>query len=1166
MANIGSMYATLGVKLDNIQATQNIIISMLQKVGNEADKTKAKLAGIGEGAVSSSPALTSALTEPFRLFSKQAISHMALVSQRIRTFGYLASATITAPMAIAGKTVMKMATDYEFAMQKIVGLTGTAQDVVNDWSGDIQNMAKAFGRSPQELAEGLYFIASSGIQGAQALDVLEKSAKAAATGLGNTQDIANYLTSVLNAYRGTGLTAAYATDVLVAAVREGKAEAQGFASAMGSLTPLASNLGVSIDQVAGAMAGITLTGSTSAQAATYLRGVFNVLMKETKQGAVAMDEATAALGQMKTSYADLREILRNQGIMALMERLNELTEGYGETLVSKVFPNIRAMLGVLSLSGKNMKYNSEIMKEITESTGALGSAFAAVSNTIKLRYDRAISAAQVSMISLGKEIAEALIPVLEWLTKTLDKVSKWFDSLTEAQRKNTVMWALIVAATGPVLLIFSALGYALIFVLNTLNGVAAVLVGFSQLIKGVAVSTIAAEAATVSWTAKLLTLGKALKTIIAFFALNPLGLAIAALTAGIVIMTKKIREVRQEIKEMQDAMTFTTPEMNLDSQISGIVWKQVEGTEKYIKTLKSLNEEELRNVQSLVDQRIQLEEDKYNKILEAQKEFVLKQKQLIWEKEEMVWNLKNRNDPNLMGNRAYINNLQKEISEANAKINKYNDSINYDKTSAESNLKYYRDLRKEIQEHLKVLTVEQEKREKQAQVDQKILDIQNDLRTGKASIEKMFEWGGGTDIEKAQDFVSLYDGIVKRISEISELSTKNSWVKAVVEDWNKWKAVVSKTNEVLTDMKSDLASVDLKKELLGNLYDSDAAKLEIYNKVLDEFVEKLTMVDPITGKLPQRTEEQKQQLEDLISNVKEYTKIVNDNIDRDALALVYAEADAFGSVAAKIEVVNQELQASQKYLRDMLKERQKGGGLIPDETIQNAVDRIRLLKEEYVDLQNSIDLQYAYDMDKAFGNISTSTQLLETHISTLTNKLKYLSEEGEGSSEAFKIIASQVKNLEMTRDVVGVLTNSFSTFFDALIEGGQNMQEVLQGIFKSIIKQLMDVLIQLLAMRILAAIIGGPKASLPTSKGAPMFKGLMGPPQFAKGGIVPEGFPNDSYPAMLTSGETVVPKGLSLDKFRIGKDKTEFEDVRFEIEGDVLVGILKKKAKKSNIY
>jgi len=31
----------------------------------------------------------------------------------------------------------------------------------------------------------------------------------------------------------------------------------------------------------------------------------------------------------------------------------------------------------------------------------------------------------------------------------------------------------------------------------------------------------------------------------------------------------------------------------------------------------------------------------------------------------------------------------------------------------------------------------------------------------------------------------------------------------------------------------------------------------------------------------------------------------------------------------------------------------------------------------------------------------------------------------------------------------------------------------------------------------------------------------------AKGGIVPPGYPNDSYPAMLTSGETVLPKGLN---------------------------------------
>lgn len=34
----------------------------------------------------------------------------------------------------------------------------------------------------------------------------------------------------------------------------------------------------------------------------------------------------------------------------------------------------------------------------------------------------------------------------------------------------------------------------------------------------------------------------------------------------------------------------------------------------------------------------------------------------------------------------------------------------------------------------------------------------------------------------------------------------------------------------------------------------------------------------------------------------------------------------------------------------------------------------------------------------------------------------------------------------------------------------------------------------------------------------------MNIPQMATGGIIPSGFPNDSYPAMLTSGETVIPK------------------------------------------
>lgn len=379
---------------------------------------------------------------------------MNTTAQKWRTVGYLASATLTAPIVMAGKAAINLAKDYEYSMQKIVGLTGEAQSSVNKWNDEILKMGPEVARGPKELAEALYFISSSGIKGAEAMDVLKLSAKAATSGMGSTQDMANVLTSALNAYRGTGLTAAYATDVLVAAVREGKAEADGFASAMGQVIPIAAQLGVSFDQVAGGMAAITLTGSSAANASVYLKGIFNSLLKATTEG-------EKALNSIGLSYAVLRNILANQGLIPLMQKLRDIQIKYGDEILSDVLPNIRALTGYLSLAGKNFQYNTELMKRVTEATGSLGKAFAAVADTIKVRYDSAISAAQVSLISLGKSVAEVFLPILEKLVKRLEETTNWFNSLTDAQKQNKLAWVTFAAILGPASLLISIVIYAL---------------------------------------------------------------------------------------------------------------------------------------------------------------------------------------------------------------------------------------------------------------------------------------------------------------------------------------------------------------------------------------------------------------------------------------------------------------------------------------------------------------------------------------------------------------------------------------------------------------------------------------------------------------------------------------------------------------------------------
>jgi TP901 family phage tail tape measure protein len=400
-------------------------------------------------------------------FAKKTTSSLARVNSSLQRFGYLATTALTLPLVMAGKATFQFAKDYEYSIQKIVGLTGVAQTTVNEWSKDLLAMGPQLGRTPQELADALYFISSSGIKGAEAMNVLALSAKAATAGLGDTKTVADLLTSALNAYAGTGLTAQKATDVLVAAVREGKAEASGFATAMGQIIPIAAQLGVRFDEVAGGMAAITLTGASSANAAVYLKGVFNSLLTASTKG-------EKALNSVGTSYAQLRNILSSQGLIPLMQKLRDIQMKYGDELLSDVLPNIRGLTGYLSLAGKNFKYNTDLMNRVTNSAGSLGKAFAAVSDTIKVRYDKAISGAQVSMISLGKSIAESVLPFLEKLIKKLGELTQWFNNLSESSKKMVLKIAGIAAALGPLSLLVSAFVWilrGLISVGGTVTGI-----------------------------------------------------------------------------------------------------------------------------------------------------------------------------------------------------------------------------------------------------------------------------------------------------------------------------------------------------------------------------------------------------------------------------------------------------------------------------------------------------------------------------------------------------------------------------------------------------------------------------------------------------------------------------------------------------------------------
>ena len=179
----------------------------------------------------------------------------------MKTFGRSMSQFITVPMALAGGASLKMYADFEFSMNKVVSLVGVARDQVDEWSKSILDLGPSLGKSPRELADAMYFITSAGIRGVEAMEILEESAKSSASGLGEVKVIADLLTSAMNAYGKENLTAARANDILVATVREGKAEASLLAQSLGLVLPIASAMGAEFEDVGASTAAITRTGT-----------------------------------------------------------------------------------------------------------------------------------------------------------------------------------------------------------------------------------------------------------------------------------------------------------------------------------------------------------------------------------------------------------------------------------------------------------------------------------------------------------------------------------------------------------------------------------------------------------------------------------------------------------------------------------------------------------------------------------------------------------------------------------------------------------------------------------------------------------------------------------------------------------------------------------------
>ena len=319
--------------------------------------------------------------------------------------GRAAAGLAMAGAAAVGASIT-LAAQFQDSMQKMVSLVGLSQETVDGMRDSILRLSGQTAKAPKELADAMFYITSAGLRGENAMDALTASAEASAAGLGDVQTIADAVTSAMNAYGAENLSASQATDVLLASVREGKLEASDLAGSLGKVIPVASQMGVTFDQVGASIATMSRIGIDADTGTTALRQMLMSLLKPST-------DANKAFAEMGTSAAEMRKRIADEGLLPVLLDLSDRFDGNASAM-ARVFPNARALTGVLATVGQNSEEAQRIFASLAESTGATAKAFDDA-ETPALRMRKALAGLKAEGIEIGDKAVSGIADFAESL-------------------------------------------------------------------------------------------------------------------------------------------------------------------------------------------------------------------------------------------------------------------------------------------------------------------------------------------------------------------------------------------------------------------------------------------------------------------------------------------------------------------------------------------------------------------------------------------------------------------------------------------------------------------------------------------------------------------------------------------------------------------------------
>lgn len=350
---------------------------------------------------------------------REAIGIIKAMADEITSFDVFGGIGISAGIAFAraAKESYDFEKRFQKAMLEVATLSKEVDGSLTEYMNRVMDMIRDIPIAGDEAAKALYQIVSAGHDGANGMEILEVSAKAATGGLTETATAADAITTILNAYGMQADKAKSVSDKLFTTVRLGKTTFGELGTSIAQAAPIAASFGISLDDVLAAVATITKQGVPTSEAMTKIRaailGTANQLGDAAFQGRTFQEALQLIYDKADGSATKMKELLGTD----------------------------EALQAALALTGKNAKGASKDLAELGNSAGAAETAFKKMNDSTENQ-----------LVLLRNNITAALRPMGEEIMKQVAGIAESFNNAFSngdlVNTLSTLQDLLVVGATA----------------------------------------------------------------------------------------------------------------------------------------------------------------------------------------------------------------------------------------------------------------------------------------------------------------------------------------------------------------------------------------------------------------------------------------------------------------------------------------------------------------------------------------------------------------------------------------------------------------------------------------------------------------------------------------------------------------------------------------------